>query len=440
MNYSSFFQLAKDAGIEECELSITKTYTVSFTIFHGEVESYEINDGFAISARGLIKGKFGSASCDAWSKDKALYLVNEVVNNAKVIEDTDPMFIFKGSPKYKKINTYNKELVSIPLDKKIKDAKSLEQKVKSYDKRIVEVAQVSYSESDTTYEILNSHGLKLKQRNNYFYIDANAIAKENNITKSNGSCFFANDYSQLNIDELAKEAAEKTLSQLNGHQCESKKYKVVLDREVVSQLLPAYIASCDSEEVQKGTSLFIGKLNTKVASSKVTIEDKPLYKSLFARNFDDEGVATYNKSIIKKGKLNTYLYNLTTAAKDNVTTTGNGFGSSAKMGISPVFLTLKPGKTALEEMIKHVNEGIYITEVNGLHAGLDSQTGDFSLQASGFYICDGKITHPLDVITVSGNLVKLFKNISLIGNDNKTFISAVDTPSVVVNSLNISSK
>ena len=91
----------------------------------------------------------------------------------------------------------------------------------------------------------------------------------------------------------------------------------------MTSLLKAYIGHAEAEEVQKKSSLFIGKLGQKIASKKITIEDKPLAKNVFARWFDDEGVATYNKPIIKNGVLQTYLYNLTTAAKDGVQTTGN---------------------------------------------------------------------------------------------------------------------
>lgn len=438
--YDIFFKLAKEAGIEECELNIKESYDFSFSIFHQEIDQYEVNNGFAISARGLINGKAGSASCDVFNKEKAKYLVEEIVKNAKVIEDDDPVFIYPGSPKYKKVSTVNKALGLIPEEKKIKDALRLEQLVREADPRIVEVSAVQYGESHSSYTKMNSTGLKLSQKNNDFYIYVGALAKQGEETKNNGSLFFDNDYSKLNIEEVAKEAVSNVLSQLGGEACLSGNYKVVLDREVIASLINAYISSADAEEVQKKTSLFIGKLNQKVASKKVTIEDLPLNKSLFARSFDNEGVATTNKAIIKNGILQTYLYNLTTAAKDGVESTGNGFGSAAKSGVSPVFLRLKPGKLNLEQLFEKVQDGVYITEINGLHAGLDPQTGNFSLQANGFLIKNGKKDHPLDVITVSGNLVKLFEGIIEVGNDSKTFPSAVNNPSVVVNKLAIGGK
>ena len=100
--YDLFFKLAKEAGIEEAELYLSESRSLSIELFHGNIEGYSDNNGYTILARGMVKGKFGAASCDVWNKEKAKYLVNEIAANAGVIENDDPMFIFEGSPKYKK--------------------------------------------------------------------------------------------------------------------------------------------------------------------------------------------------------------------------------------------------------------------------------------------------------------------------------------------------
>ena len=438
MKYDYFFSLAKQKGIEECELKIAESYSLSFSLFHSEMDDYQVSNGYSIIARGLINGKFGTASCDVWNKEKAEFLVDEIVKNAKVIEDEDPMFIYKGDAKYKKINTYNKELFDVPAEKKVEKLFELEKLIKAGDK-ITEVESVSYNETRSTNTLLNSHGLKLSQRSNYYFIYGGAVAKEGNQVKTGYDFLFSNNFNDIDVKELADKIIKETTAQLGGEPCASGNYSVVLDRSCVASLLGAYLSSVDAEEVQKHTSLFEGKLNTKVASTKITIEDRPLQRSLFARGFDDEGVATYNKPIIKKGVLMTYLYNLTTAAKDGVKSTGNGFGGS-KIGTSPVFVYMKPGKKTLEELFVEVNNGVYITDIQGLHAGLDPQTGNFSLQSTGFLIKDGKKDRPLDIITVSGNLMKLFKDIKTLGGDSKTFISAVSCPSVIVKKLSVGGK
>ena len=439
MKYDLFFKLAKEAGIEESELHIHSSYSLSFSLFHGEIDKYETSNGLSIIARGKVNGKMASAVCDVWNKDKAKFLVDSIKKNGLVIENEDPMFIFKGSEKYHKINTFNKELPAISIDTKLEKLHELEKKILAFDKKIADVQMVGFEESSGSVTIYNSYGLKLSQKTNYYLYYGGAVAKDGPQTKTNFKLFFDNDFSKLNIDKLAKEIAEGAIKQLNGTPCASSTYKAVLSPDVVSSLIGVYIDNADAEQVQKKSSLFIGKLNEEVASKKVTIEDKPLQKTVFAKWFDDEGVATYNKTIIKNGKLQLFMYNLTTAAKEGTVSTGNAAGGG-KMGVSPAFLYMHPGKLSQEELFKKVGNGVYITEVSGLHAGLNPQSGNFSLQSSGYLIKDGKLANGLDIITISGNLVDLFKSITDVGSDLTQFISAISCPSVIVKKLTVAGK
>ena len=440
MKYDKFFALAKEAGIEEAELYIGESFSLSFSLFHSEVDNYSSNKSMTILARGIVNGKFGTATCDSWSNAHAKYLVDEIVANAKVIENEDPAFIFEGSPKYKKINTFNRDLEKVSIEEKMKKLYELEEAIKNGDPRIVEVGGVEYSESAESVTILNSKGLKLAQKSNYFVYIGQAVARENTQTKSGYELFLENDFSKFDAKKLAKEVVSNTVNQLGGEACESSTYKAVLSPNVVKSLLSFFVGYADAEEVQKQSSLFIGKLGQKVASRKITLEDKPLQRNVFSRWFDDEGVATYNKAIIKQGVLQTYLYNLTTAAKDGVTTTGNASRGGSKMGISTHFLQLRPGKKSQEELFKEVGNGVYITDVQGLHAGLNPQSGNFSLQSTGFLIKDGKQERGLDVVTVSGNLLDIFNDVLEVGSDERVFPSGIACSSLLIKKIVVSGK
>ncbi|MBO7574144.1 MAG: TldD/PmbA family protein [Bacilli bacterium] len=438
--YDKFFALAKEAGLEEVELYISESHSLQISLFHGEVDEYKDNNGYSILARGILNGKCGAATADVWNKDKAQWLISEMVANAKVIENDDPIFIFKGSEKYHKVNTFNKALEEVTIDEKMEKLHALENALKNIDKRIVEVAGTEYSQTTEKVTLINSNGLNLTQKSNYFTFVAQCVAKEGEQTKSGYDFFLDNDFSKFNAEEFAKKIVKITVDQLGGEPCETNKYKAVLHPDVVTSLMKAYVGHADAEEVQKHSSLFIDKVGQKIASSKVTIEDKPLQKNVFARWFDDEGVATYNKPIIKNGVLQTYLYNLTTAAKAGVQSTGNGYGGGSKKGISTSFLSLKPGKKSQEELFQEVGNGVFITDVSGLHAGLNPQSGNFSLQSTGFMIENGKKGKPLDLITVSGNLLEVFKDVLEVGNDVTVSPSGVSAESVLIKKLAVSGK
>ena len=437
--YDKFFALAKEAGLQEVELFISESRSLSISMFHGEVDEYKDNNGYSILARGILNGKCGSATADVWNKDKAAWLVKEMVANAKVIENDDPIFIFKGSEKYHKVNTFNKDLENVSIDLIMKGLVDIEKNCRELDPRIIEVAGTQYVQSSDKTTLVNSNGLNLVQKNNYYYYVVQCVAKEGEQTKSGYDFFFDNDFSKFDAKKFAKKVVDQTVAQLGGEACASNKYKAVLHPDVVTSLIKAYVGHANAEEVQKKSSLFIGKIGQKIASRKVTIEDRPLQKNPFARWFDDEGVATYNKAIVKNGVLQTYLYNLTTAAKDGVRTTGNGYGGGKK-GVESTFLYLKPGKKSLDELFAEVGNGVFITEVSGLHAGLNPQSGNFSLQSTGFMIENGKKGKPLDLITVSGNLLEIFQDVLEVGNDTYVSPSGVSAQSLLIKKIVVSGK
>ena len=441
MKYDKFFELAKEAGIEECELSFSTSTSLEVSLFHGEIDNYSPNSSSSYMARGIYKGKMGSITSDVFDKNSPALFVQKIIENASVIENDDPVFIFKGSEKYKKINTFNKDLSKISINEKLDKLYALEKRIRELDKRIVEIQVVGFEEASSTSTMLNSHGLKLVQKNNHFVYYGAAVAKDGEQVKTGFDFFFDNDFTKFDVEELAKSIVKETTSKLGGYPCETATYKAVLSQDVIKTFVSAYISSASAEDVQKNSSLFVGKLGQKVASKKVTIEDKPLAKTIFAKSFDDEGVATKNASIIKNGVLQTYLYNLTTAAKEGVESTGHGAVSGgSKVGTSTWYLEMKPSKKSLDDLFAEIGNGVYITEVQGMHAGLNPRSGNFSLQSTGFMIENGKITHGLDIITVSGNLVDLFNSITEVGNDSKEFISGIKCPSVIIKKIAVSGK
>ncbi|MDE6357898.1 MAG: TldD/PmbA family protein, partial [Eubacteriales bacterium] len=168
--------------------------------------------------------------------------------------------------------------------------------------------------------------------------------------------------------------------------------------------------------------------------------DNPLIeKGYGSTSFDSEGVACFNKSVVEKGILKTYLYNLKSAKKDGVKSTGNGFkgGFKGSIGTNVTNFYIENGKTDFNEMIKNVSNGIFIKELSGLHAGVNGISGDFSLLAEGFLIENGKITTPVEQITIAGNYFEMMKNIKDLANDLKFSTSGVGSPSIFVGELDI---
>lgn len=441
LNENKFFELAKQNKFEAADLSMHRSYSQSISLFHSEVDSFSENDSYIVTGRGIINGKFGVVTTEAIDKNTPQFLIDGIIKTASIIETNDPSIIFKGSDKYHKKSVFCKDLLGKPVQNHIDLLVEIEKKLLNYDKRINEVACVGYSEDLVENCLSNSYGLKLKSKSSSISIYAEVTAKQGDEIRTGFHVFASNKEGEFNIDKFIESVANDALKKLGSKQCKSKKYPVILNQKSFAQLLNAYLSNIDAEEVQKQSSLFIGKLHNQIASPKLTVIENPLEKNIFFRYFDDEGVATNKKFIIKKGNLETYIYTLQTAAIDGVEPTGNGIRGSGKAHAELININVKPGKKTFDEMIRTIKEGVYITEFQGLHSGLNSQSGNFSLQSSGFMIENGKVTTPLSLVTTAGNLVDLFNNIKCLSNDSEFIIgSATTTPSVYIKKLSISGK
>ncbi|MBP5694655.1 MAG: TldD/PmbA family protein [Bacilli bacterium] len=440
MNFKKFFELAKLNGLEAADIEEVREKSLQISLFKGELISYSVSIDKSFTARGIYNGKMGFVAVEKDDAATLEYIVKTIKEAATISENNDEAIIFKGSPKYKKKNLYNEELNKIEAETFIAKLHEIEDKLYAKSDKIKDV-EVSFSLSDTSSVLANSYGLNLKTKNNYFYVVAEIVLSEKeNETKTAYDIFFDNDFAKFDVDKYVDELVAKGLAKLGGETIKGGKHKVVLKENCVANFLSFAISNANSESVQKHSSVFEGKLNQKICSSKITVEERPLEKNLFYTYFDDEGVATKNKKVIDKGVLKTFFYNLATAKKDGVETTGNARGRGSKMGIGFTNIYLKPGKLSEEELFQKVENGVYVTSLAGLHSGLNPVSGDFSLQAEGFHIKNGKLDKALTLFTLSGNLFQVFNDVIAVGNNLKLLPSSVTVPSMAVKNLKISAE
>ena len=441
LNDKKFFELAKENKFEAADLYLHHSYSLSVSIFHKEVSSFTQSDSYQVIARGILNGKFGTVTTEAINKDTPEFLINSIKDTATIVESDDPSIIFKGSEKYHKKNLFDKNIVGKPIKEKIDLLLDIEKRLLAYDKRIVEVATLSYEEGIGESQLSNSYGLKLKDKTATYMFVAEIAAKDGDEVRTGFKVFASIKDGEFDENKFVADVAHDALKRLGAKQCKSKKYPVMFDQRTTASLLKAYLSNIDAEEVQKRSSMFIGKLHQQIASKKLTVLENPLLKNYYFRYFDDEGVATNKKFLIKKGNLETYLYTLETAAKDGVEPTGNGYRGGGKAHASMVNIVVKPGRKSEEEILSKIKEGVYINELHGLHAGMNAQSGNFSLQAEGFMIRDGKLAEPLSLITVAGNLVDVFMGIKDIANNSEFLVeSGATTPSILVKKLTVTGK
>lgn len=437
------FKEAKNSGFEECEIYYSDSESLSLNIYEGEVEKYKLNNTFGLSFRGKINNKMGYSYTEILDEEAIKTLITNAKEAAIAIENNDVQFIYEGDKEYKEIDCYKRELDNIEPDKLISLAIEMEKECRKQCDKVVSFQGCGIGYGKGNYGIINSKGLNLKNERNSLTAYVVPIIEDNKEKYDGTGYVMAKKIEDINPEKLAKQGLDEALSRIGGKSIASGKYKIIINNEAMVSLLGTFLAIFNAEQVQKGLSLLKGKEGEVIASNVVTLIDDPhLEDGLGTTSFDDEGVATYKKEIITDGKLNTLLYNLKTAHKAGVKSTGNGFKGSyaSTIGVSATNFYIKPGDKSFEELCNQVKEGVIITDFAGLHSGASAVTGDFSLAAKGFMVENGKKGFPVEQITVAGNFFKLLKDIEEVGSDLKFPMSSIGCPSVIVKELSVAGK
>ena len=434
------FAKAKDEGFSEYEIYYSERKSCSVNIYKEQIEKYQNSESSGFGFRGIYNGKMGYYYSETVDESIIPEVISTAKINAKLLENDEKEFIYEGSSKYPDLDLYNTNLNKLTANDKIDLALKMEKAAYTYDKRITAVNTSLINTGDSSVYIANSKGMELSDKQNYAVAYIGIMAQENNSIKESGEIWIGNDISSFNPIELANTAGKKVINSLCGTSVKSNTYKTIIKNEVVADMLQVFSSAFLADNVQKGFSLLSGKLGEKVYSSKITICDYPLLDNGYATTpFDSEGVASYNKNVVENGILKTYLYNLKTANKDGVQSTGNGFKSSFRgtVGVSTTNFFIQNGITEFEDLLSDINNGLLITDVAGLHSGANSISGDFSLAAEGFLIENGKITAPVEQITIAGNFYNLLSDVKDIGNDLKFNSSAIGSPSLAFDSIQV---
>jgi PmbA protein len=140
--------------------------------------------------------------------------------------------------------------------------------------------------------------------------------------------------------------------------------------------------------------------------------------------------------VIKDGVLTTWFLDSATARELGLTT--NGRAARGGGGTSPTSsnLTLLPGEKSPDELIAAIDHGVYVTELIG--HGANIITGDYSRGAAGFLIEKGKITHPVNEITIAGNLGDMFAR--MVAANDLEYKFATNAPTILIEGMTIAGR
>lgn len=437
------FDCAKGRGLSEYEAYFREGGSFRVGVYEGEIDNYDVNTSAGLSFRVLHQGKMGYSYTEAFDDDAISMLIERAVGNASVIENEDPEFIFGGSPVYADVNAYNADLEAIGAPDKISMVKLLETEAKAYSPDIKSVQYCTVLSNAGRIRLTNSKGLDLAFRSSFMAAYLMAQAEVAGKVTTAFDAAVALKPGEIDIKTLAGSAAQRALDKQGAATVSSGKYDIALFCETAVDLIEAFSGIFSAEEAQKGKSRLAGREGSAIGAGMLTIVDDPLLPGGYASApFDDEGVATVTKNVMENGVLLTLLYNLKTAAKAGVQSTGNAAksGLAGAVHVSHSNFYVKPGELDFDAMLQRLGNGLLINELEGLHAGVDAISGDFSLSARGFKVENGKKTTPVEQIVLSGNFYDLMMNVDAVGADLKFGLpsgGAVGSPTLLIKGLTV---
>ena len=425
---------AAEYGVQDYEISLSARESAGAEALKDEISSVTYSNSGTMKVRCVKDGRSGYATSDLIDPAAAAELVATACANAGVIDDADTLGLFPGSESYRSTDDRAADLPA--TDEMKEQAMELQRRTYAASDKVVDGTQCAVQGMRFTSAMMNSAGLDLDYGCSIVFRVVSAGVKDGEDA--------ADDYRVVRTDaEDPQTTVDKTvtgaLSKLGAEPVDSGKYNIIIASGALRDLLETYADVFSARSAYLKTSLLAGKEGQEVASPLVTLVDDPFYPGKFLHcPFDGEGVAVYAKNVIEKGQLNTLLYNRMYAKLMDRQTTGNA--ADAKF-IEPKGLYFAPGELTAEQLLAKLGSGLYITALNGLHAGANVQSGDFSLQAEGYLVEGGKKTRPVKNITIADNFFQMLKKVDAI-SDKVEFgaVSDFGAPEILFTQVSVSGK
>lgn len=407
-------ECSEKLGAEEYELYYSENAGISTNTFRDEISSFSSSVGGNLLYRCIVNGKIGYSGTQFLDEGEMEKLVARAVENASVIEKDEEAIIYEGAPaeEYRKVPEIEFEFPTAAFlrERAMKNRELLY----ASDEQIADGTSTGVHAHQSKTFLFNSKGLDLRSTSagagEYF-----SVVLDNGEEKQTGGESLPGGLDKDDSERIEKinEAVAKAKAKFGAGKVKTGSYNIVFKNDQTEQIISTFLSVFFADNVQKGLSLLKGKVGEKIAADCITITDDPFEEgNTMQTAFDGEGVPTRTKNVVENGVLKTLLYNLTTAKKDGVATTGNASRGSASIGTRVYTFYINKGEMTRDEMLAKAGNGIYVTGMKGFHAGANAVTGDFSIESEGFLIEDGKITSPVKSFTVAGNFFDWMKQIT----------------------------
>lgn len=414
-------EAATSSGASDAEAWGEGSRSREVRVHAGEVESLTEATGRGIGIRAWIGERAGYAYGTDLSEPGLKELAEAAVGAARVADEDE--YATAPDPSEEPIQEIeglrDPALAQTETAEVIELAKRIERVALDTDPRVSGVEEVVYVDEDTDAAIVTSRGVAGSYAASVAYSFLQAMATEGSEVQTGLGFGVGRSPSDLDPDEIGAEAGEEASTMLGATKPESRTCPVVLSERVTASFAGFIGGALSADEVQRGRSPFADRIGDEVASDALELADDGIDPGgLSTAPFDGEGTPRGRTPLLAGGKLLAYLHDSYTARRGGAASTGNASRSyRTPPSVSPSNLVLAPGDLSLDQLVGEAADGVYITEVAGLHSGVNPVTGRYSVGASGRAIRSGELAEPLREFTIAGDLLGTLAAVRAVGSE-----------------------
>ena len=414
-------RFAQEKGASDAVVEISEGDGLSVTVRKGQVETIEQNKDKGIGVT-VYLGKApairrGNASTSDFSERSLRDTVDAAYNIARFTAEDD----CAGLPEEDLLETSPRDLKLcypwlLSAEQAVELALRAETAAFDVDKRITNSEGGSVHVQQSHFVMANSRGFMGGYPYSRHSIAVSPIAgKGANMQRDDWYSSDRNPTKLAKPEAIGKYAAERALSRLHARKLDTRKCPVLFEAPLATGLLGAFVQAVSGGSLYRKSTFLPDSIGTAVFGSDIQIVEEPhLIGAVGSAPFDEEGVRTQRRDVVKNGVVQGYFLSSYSARKLGMKTTGNA-GGSHNMRITS---SLTKPTDSFKQMLKKMDTGLLVTELMG--QGVNYVTGDYSRGASGYWVERGVIQYPVEEITIAGNMKDMFRDIVAIGSDTLT--------------------
>jgi PmbA protein len=410
---------ASDAGAE-----VSEGVGLSVSVRKGEVENIERNRDKSLGVSVYIGQRRGNASTSDFSRSameqtvKAAYDIARFTAEDPAAGLPDAQDLVNASQAARDLDLFHPW--NLTAEQAVLVAQECEHAALSVDKRITNSEGAGVSVQQSHFFAGNTRGFRGGYASSRHSLSVAPIAS---LPGKGGDdmqrdAWYSSMRSALELappQAIGCYAAERALSRLNSRKIKTCEVPVLFESTVAAGLLGGYVQATSGGALYRKSSFLLDSLGQQVLPDHVDIREEPhLPRGKGSAPFDDEGVATVPRDIVRAGVVQSYFLSSYSARKLGLRTTGHA-GGSHNLRLSS---RLTQPSDDLPAMLRKLHRGLFVIELMG--QGVNYVTGDYSRGAAGFWVENGELAYPVHEITIAGNLGAMLKSMVAVGADEYT--------------------